>query len=94
MVVALGALGQGGVGGRDLLRLAALKPLDGLLAELTNRKLRRSAHRSITELEADIRQWINELNKEPRPFVWTEPADDTLETIAEYCHRVNAPGTR
>jgi transposase len=26
-------------------------------AELTNRKLRRSAHRSITELEADVRQW-------------------------------------
>jgi hypothetical protein len=25
-------------------------------AELTNRKLRRSAHRSITELEADVRR--------------------------------------
>jgi hypothetical protein len=28
-----------------------------------NRKLRRSAHRSVTELEADIRKWINEWNK-------------------------------
>jgi transposase len=31
-------------------------------AELTNRKLRRSAHRSVTELEDDIRRWISELN--------------------------------
>jgi transposase len=34
-------------------------------AELTNRKLRRSAHRSVTELEADIRKWISEWNKDP-----------------------------
>jgi hypothetical protein len=35
--------------------------------ELTSRKLRRSAHRSVTELENDIRKWINEWNKNPRP---------------------------
>ena len=29
-------------------------------AELTNRKLHRSAHRSVTELETDIRKWITE----------------------------------
>jgi transposase len=32
-------------------------------AELTNRKLRRAAHRSVTELETCIRKWINEWNK-------------------------------
>jgi hypothetical protein len=42
-------------------------------AELTNRKLRRSAHRSVTDLETDIRKWINEWNKNPKPFVWTKP---------------------
>ncbi len=41
-------------------------------AELTNRKLRRSAHRSITALEADVRRWINEWNTDPKPFVWTK----------------------
>jgi transposase len=61
-------------------------------AELTNRKLRRPAHRSVTELEDDIRKWINEWNKDPRPFVWTKPADAILETVAEYCQRVTAPG--
>jgi transposase len=40
-------------------------------AELTNREPRRSAHRNVTELETDIRKWINEWNKDPKPFVWT-----------------------
>jgi hypothetical protein len=51
-------------------------------AELTNRKLRRSAHRSVTELETDIRKWINEWNKSPKPFVWTKSAEEILETLA------------
>jgi transposase len=46
-------------------------------AELTNRKLRRSAHRSVTDLEADIRRWVNEWNKDPKPFVWTKTADQS-----------------
>jgi transposase len=61
-------------------------------AELTNRKLRRSAHRSVTELETDIRKWINEWNKEPKPFVWTKSADEILETLAAYCSRINDSG--
>jgi transposase len=43
-------------------------------AELTNRKLRRSPHRSVAELEADIRTWINHWNADPKPFVWTKTA--------------------
>jgi transposase len=58
-------------------------------AELTNRKLRRSAHRSVTDLENDIRKWINEWNKDPRPFIWTKTADEILETLAAYCSRIN-----
>jgi transposase len=61
-------------------------------AELTNRKLRRSAHRSVTELEVDIRRWINEWNKNPRPFIWTKTADDILETLAAYCQRIAGLG--
>jgi len=57
-------------------------------AELTRRKLRRSAHRSVTELEAGIRTWISEWNKDPRPFILTKTADEILETLAAYCERV------
>jgi transposase len=61
-------------------------------AELTRRKLRRSAHRSVTELEADLRQWTNAWNKNPRPFTWTKTADEIFEAIAAYCKRINDSG--
>jgi transposase len=61
-------------------------------AELTNRKLRRSTHRSVLELEADIRKWINAWNKDPKPFVWTKTAEEILRTLAAYCQRINDSG--
>jgi transposase len=58
-------------------------------AELTTRKLRRSAHRSVAALEADLRAWVQAWNQDPRPFVWTKTADEILDTIAGYLHRIN-----
>jgi transposase len=56
-----------------------LNLIERWFAELTNRKLRRSAHRSVTELEAGIRKWIIEWNQDPKPFVWTKTANKILE---------------
>ncbi len=58
-------------------------------AELTAKKLRRGAHRSVRDLNADIRAWIKTWNEDPRPFVWTKTADEILESIARYCTRIN-----
>jgi transposase len=44
-------------------------------AELTNKKLRRAAHRSVRQLNADMRIWIETWNQDPRPYVWTKTAD-------------------
>lgn len=60
--------------------------------ELTNRKLRRSAHASVKELEADIRAWADAWNDDPRPFVWTKTADEILENIARYLQLINDSG--
>jgi transposase len=57
--------------------------------ELTNKKLRRSAHTSVRQLNADIRAWIDTWNEQPRPYVWTKTADQILESIATYCNRIN-----
>ena len=57
--------------------------------ELTTKKLRRGAHRSVRALNADIRAWIDTWNDHPRPFVWTKTADEILESIARYCTRIN-----
>jgi transposase len=47
-------------------------------AELTTKKLRRGAHRSVRALNTDIRTWIDTWNNDPRPFVWTKTADQIL----------------
>ena len=56
-------------------------------AELTRRKPCRSAHRSMTQLEAGIRRWISEWNAGPKPFIWTQTADEILESAASYRQR-------
>ena len=61
-------------------------------AELTNRKLRRSAHRSVAELEADLNAWIAAWNDDPKPFVWTKTADEILDNLARYLQRTNNSG--
>ncbi len=58
-------------------------------AELTARKLRRGAHRSVTELNADIEDWVEHWNENPNPYVWTKTADEILDTLAGYCNIIN-----
>ena len=66
-----------------------LNVVERWFAELTNRKLRRSAHNSVNELEADIQAWIDAWNEDPKPFVWTKTADEILENLARYLQRIN-----
>jgi transposase len=57
--------------------------------ELTTKKLQRGTHRSVRELNTDIRAWIKTWNEHPRPYVWTKTADQILDSIARYCTRIN-----
>src|SRR3954452_5597305 len=66
-----------------------LNLLERWFAELTTQKLRRGAHRSVRDLNADIRAWIETWNDDPKPYVWTKTADQILESIATYCTRIN-----
>lgn len=58
-------------------------------SELTTKKLRRGTHRSVRELNTDIRAWIDTWNENPRPYVWTKTADQILASITRYCTRIN-----
>jgi transposase len=61
-------------------------------AELTARKLRRGTHRSVAELNADIEDWVEHWNEDPKPYVWTKSADDILDSLAGYCNVINGSG--
>src|SRR5215216_5638260 len=61
-------------------------------AALTTKKLRRGSNRSVRDLNADIRAWIETWNDAPKPYIWTKTADQILESIATYCTRINDSG--
>jgi transposase len=46
-----------------------LNLIERWFGELTTKKLRRGAHRSVRQLNADIRAWIDTWNQDPKPFV-------------------------
>lgn len=58
-------------------------------ATLTERQLRRGVHRSTRELEAAIRHYLDQHNRNPRPFVWTKTADQIFASIARLCQRTS-----
>jgi hypothetical protein len=43
----------------------------------------------VRALNADIRNWIDTWNENPRPYVWTKTADQILDAIKRYCQRTN-----
>jgi transposase len=58
-------------------------------SELTTKKLRRGTHTSVRQLNKDIRAWIDTWNDNPRPYVWTKTADQIIDSIGNYCTRIN-----
>jgi transposase len=59
---------------------------------LTDRQLRRGAHRSTVALEAAIEKYIALTNEQPKPFVWTKSADEILASVARFCQRTSDSG--
>jgi transposase len=59
-------------------------------AELTNKRIRRGVFRSVKDLEAAIREYIDVHNEDPKPFVWTKTAEQILANIARYAQRTTA----
>jgi hypothetical protein len=58
-------------------------------AELTRRKLRRSSHRSVKDLETAVTAWIEAWSADPKPFVWVKTADEILDNLANYRTRLS-----
>ena len=61
-------------------------------ALLTERQLRRGVHRSTNELKAAIDSFIEDHNRDPKPFIWHKTADQILDSVARFCKRINDSG--
>jgi hypothetical protein len=52
-----------------------LNAVEGFFAALTRRRLRRGVFASLVELQAAIKCYLAEADKNPRPFAWTKTAN-------------------
>jgi transposase len=64
--------------------------VERFFALLAERQIKRSAHRSVKALVADIMDFIAKRNADPTPLRWTKSADDILASIERYCQRTVA----
>jgi transposase len=69
-----------------------LNQVERWFALLTDKQLRRGAHKNVQALEKDIRAWIRTWNEDPRPFTWVKTADEILERLASYLNRIPDSG--
>jgi transposase len=61
-------------------------------ATLTQKQIKRGAHRSTRALETAIREYLTISNEAPRPFIWHKTADEILASVARYCQRISNLG--
>jgi transposase len=69
-----------------------LNQVERFFAEITEKRIRRGAFRSVQELEQAIREYLEHHNHDPKPFVWTANADLILKRVKEVCERISNSG--
>jgi transposase len=68
-----------------------LNQVERFFAEITARRIRRGAFRSVDELERAIEDYLRSHNVHPRPFVWTKGADLILRKVQQVAERLAPP---
>ena len=48
---------------------------------ITEKQIRRGVFNSVAELESSILGFIENHNKEPKPFTWTKPTEKIIEKV-------------
>lgn len=69
-----------------------LNQVERFFAEITEKRIRRGAFRSVKALEQAIMEYLEHHNKNPKPFVWTATADTILGRVARVCERISDSG--
>jgi transposase len=69
-----------------------LNQVERFFAEITEKRIRRGAFRSVQELEQAIADYLEHHNKNPKPFVWTASAELILSRVQKVCERISDSG--
>jgi len=65
-----------------------LNQVERWFSDLTQRRIRRGSFDSVRSLEQAIREYLDQSNREPKPFVWTADADLILSKVQRLCERI------
>lgn len=68
-----------------------LNQVERFFAQITERRIRRGAFRSVAELEQAIDDYLRTHNQKPRPFIWTKSADLILQKVRKLAGRLAPP---
>ncbi len=66
-----------------------LNQIERFFAEITEKRIRRGAFRSVAALKTAILDYLDHHNANPQPFHWTATADTILNRVANVCKRIN-----
>jgi transposase len=69
-----------------------LNLVERLFAEVTERCVRRGSHTAVRSLEKAMLDYLDQRNKDPKPFVWTADADLILGKVARLSKRISDSG--
>ena len=69
-----------------------LNLVERLFAEVTERCVRRGSHTAVRELEKAMLNYLDQRNKNPKPFVWTADADLILGKVGRLSKRISDSG--
>ena len=73
-------------------RSSWLNQVERFFAEVTEKRIRRGAFRSVPALEKAIADYLEQHNAEPKPFKWVADADAILDRIKKVCERTSDSG--
>ena len=66
--------------------------VERLFAEITQRCARRGSFTAVRELEKAMLAYLDNRNRDPKPFVWTADADLILGKVGRLCERISDSG--
>jgi len=69
-----------------------LNLVERLFAEVTERCVRRGSHTTVRSLEKAMLEYLDQRNRDPKPFVWTADADLILGKVERLCERISNSG--
>jgi transposase len=69
-----------------------LNLVERFFGEITEKRIRRGAFRSVAALEAAIREYLEHHNASPKPFKWTADADLILDRVKKVVERTSDSG--